>query len=66
MSDTPKILILDDDQDFLDLYKEMLTQHLPCLPEVRITSSGVRGLAMLESDPFDLLIVDLKLKRSFA
>ena len=30
-----KILLLDDEQDFLDLYQEMLGQHLSMLPEVR-------------------------------
>ncbi|MDB6068393.1 MAG: hypothetical protein JWR26_4601, partial [Pedosphaera sp.] len=32
MSDRPKILLLDDDQDLLDLYKEILSQ-LPSHPE---------------------------------
>ena len=41
----PKILLLDDDQDFLDLYKEMLSQHLPSLPDVRIANSGARIVA---------------------
>ncbi len=54
-----KILLLDDDQDILDLYKEMLGQHLSCLPEIRTASSGARALALLESEPFTLLIADL-------
>ena len=59
----PKILLLDDDLDFLDLYREMLSQHLSCLPEVRVASSGARALAMIESEPFQLLIVDLNMPK---
>src|SRR6266852_4548142 len=63
MSGPPKILLLDDDQDFLDLYREMLSQHLSSLPDVRVASSGSRGLAMLESEPFNFLIVDLNMPK---
>jgi CheY-like chemotaxis protein len=59
----PKILLLDDDQDFLDLYREMLSKHLSCLPEVRTASSGPRALALLESETFTLLIVDLHMPK---
>src|SRR5437868_14766671 len=59
----PKILLLDDDQDFLDLYREMLSQHLSCLPDVRVASTGARALAMLESELFHLLIVDLNMPK---
>ncbi|HMJ65696.1 MAG TPA: response regulator [Candidatus Binatia bacterium] len=63
MAAQPKILLLDDDQDFLDLYKEMLSQHLSCLPEVRTASSGSRALSLLESEAFALLIVDLNMPK---
>ena len=59
----PKILLLDDDQDFLDLYREMLSQHLSCLPDVRVASTGARALALLESEQFHLLIVDLNMPK---
>lgn len=59
----PKILLLDDDLDFLELYREMLSQHLSCLPEVRVASTGARALAMLESEPYQLLIVDLNMPK---
>lgn len=59
----PKIVLVDDDQDFLDLYKEMLSQHLSCLPEVRTASSGARALALLESEPFSLMIIDLNMPK---
>ncbi|HYV32175.1 MAG TPA: response regulator, partial [Candidatus Binatia bacterium] len=54
---------MDDDQDFLDLYREMLSQHLPSLPEVRVANSGARALSLLESEQFTLLIVDLNLPK---
>lgn len=63
MAAQARILLLDDEQDFLDLYREMLSQHLPSLPEVRVASSGSRALALLESEPFTLLIVDLNMPK---
>lgn len=63
MLQQPRILLLDDDQDFLDLYKEMLGQHLPSLPEVRTAASGPRALAMLEAEPYNLMIVDLQMPK---
>lgn len=63
MAAPPKILLLDDDQDFLDLYREMLSQHLPSLPEVRTANSGARALSMLESETFTMLIVDLNMPK---
>jgi len=59
----PRILLLDDDQDFLDLYREMLSQHLPSAPEVRSVNSGSRALALLDSEPFNLLVVELNLPK---
>lgn len=59
----PKILLLDDDQDFLDLYSEMLTQHLPSLPEVKVANSGARALSLLEVESFNLIIVDLNMPK---
>jgi CheY-like chemotaxis protein len=57
-----KILVLDDDADWLTLSREMLAQ-LPSKPEVRTASSGKRALAMLDAEPFRLLICDLKMPR---
>ena len=58
----PRILLLDDDPDVLDLYQETLLQ-LPSEPEVHITTSGARAMAMLESEPFNVLISDLKMPK---
>lgn len=59
----PTILLLDDDQDFIDLYREMLSQHLPSMPEVRVANSGARALSILESEQFNLLIADLNMPK---
>lgn len=57
-----KILLLDDDQDILDLYREMLTA-LPSEPEVQTASTGARAIALLEAESFNLLISDLKMPK---
>jgi CheY-like chemotaxis protein len=57
-----KILLLDDDPALLDMYQEVLRQ-LPSKPDVHIASSGARGMAMLEAEPFRLLICDLKMPK---
>jgi CheY-like chemotaxis protein len=62
MDATYKILLLDDDPDLLDMYREILAQ-LPSHPEVHTASSGARAMAMLEAEPFRLLISDLKMPK---
>jgi len=57
-----KILILDDDTDWLDTCRDFLAQ-LPSQPEIRIAASGVRALAMLDAQKFRVLICDLKMPR---
>src|SRR5213594_2097079 len=57
-----KILLLDDDPALIDLYREILCQ-LPSRPEILSASSGSRALAMLEAEPFRLLICDLKMPK---
>ncbi|HUZ06055.1 MAG TPA: response regulator [Candidatus Paceibacterota bacterium] len=57
-----KILILDDDADWLDTCRDFLAQ-LPSQPEIRIAASGVRTLAMLDAQKFRVLICDLKMPR---
>src|SRR5664280_952952 len=57
-----KILVLDDDADWLNLCNEMFAQ-LPSKPEIRTVASGARALALLETEPFRLLICDLKMPR---
>ena len=57
-----RILLVDDDSDLLGMYQEILKQ-LPSRPEIRTAVSGTRALAMLEAEPFRLLICDLKMPK---
>lgn len=57
-----KILLLDDDPDLLEMYRDILSD-LPSRPEVHTASSGPRAVAMLDDEPFRLLISDLKMPK---
>src|ERR1041385_2876336 len=63
MAANPKILLGDDDEAVLEMYQAMLSQHLPSAPEVRTAATGVKALAMLDSEIFNLLIVDLQMPK---
>jgi CheY-like chemotaxis protein len=56
----PRILLVDDDRQFLRLYRDLLAKQ-PSAPDVRTAENGSRALAKLESDRFDLLVCDLKM-----
>jgi CheY-like chemotaxis protein len=62
MAPRHKLLLLDDDEQMLELYKELL-QQLPSQPEVTVSDSGARAIALLESEPFSLLITDLRMPK---
>jgi CheY-like chemotaxis protein len=62
MDERHRILLVDDDPDLLDMYRETLAQ-LPSRPEIRTATSGPRAMAMLEAEPFRLLICDLKMPK---
>jgi len=62
MSKSHRVLLVDDEQDLLDLYKEILSQ-LPSRPEIVTSASGARALALLESEEFSLLVCDLNMPR---
>src|SRR5215470_9691633 len=62
MATRHKILLLDDDPRLLETYQHLL-QQLPSQPEILTASSGPRGLAMLEAEPFRLLICDLRMPK---
>src|SRR5277367_4208308 len=62
MSKKHKILLLDDDEQMLEIYQELLRQ-LPSQPEVHVSNSGARAIALLESEPFTLLITDLRMPK---
>jgi CheY-like chemotaxis protein len=57
-----RILLLDDDSDLLEVYREILAR-LPSKPEIHTVTSGARALAMLGSEPFSLLLCDLKMPK---
>jgi len=62
MDTRPKILLVDDDPDLVELYQSVLGQ-LPSRPEIRTANSGQRALAMLASEPFRLMVCDLKMPK---
>jgi CheY-like chemotaxis protein len=57
-----KILILDDETAWLEVNRETLSQ-LPSKPEIRTVNSGARAVALLDAEPFRLLICDLKMPK---
>jgi CheY-like chemotaxis protein len=57
-----RILLVDDQQELLDMYREWLT-NLPSRPEVHASSTGAHALALLESESFDLLVTDLRMPK---
>jgi len=63
MDTRQNILLVDDDQNLLDMWREILVGGLPGRPEVQTATSGPRALAMLEAEPFDLLICELSMPR---
>jgi CheY-like chemotaxis protein len=62
MESRHKVLIVDDDPAVLELYRDLLSQ-LPSRPEIFTTTSGARALSMLKSEPFRLLLCDLKMPK---
>jgi CheY-like chemotaxis protein len=57
-----RILLLDDDPDLLEVYREILAR-LPSKPEIHTVTSGARALSLLSSEPFSLLLCDLKMPK---
>ena len=57
-----RILLVDDDPDLLDMYQAIL-KELPSKPEIDTANSGARAIALLETEPYRLLITDLKMPR---
>ncbi|HEX4122114.1 MAG TPA: response regulator [Verrucomicrobiae bacterium] len=57
-----KLLLLDDDEQMLEMY-QVLLRELPSHPEVTVSNSGARAIALLESEPFTLLITDLRMPK---
>jgi CheY-like chemotaxis protein len=57
-----RILLLDDDGDWLDMCREFLAR-LPSKPEIHTANSGMRALALLDAQAFRVLLCDLKMPR---
>jgi len=55
-----KILVLDDEGDWLEVCREFLSR-LPSKPDIRTVSSGMGALSLLDAEPFQLLVCDLKM-----
>ena len=62
MDSQNKILILDDDNDWLSLCRDLLAT-LPSQPEVFTANTARRALAIIESEKIRLLVCDLKMPR---
>ena len=60
MAARQKILILDDEQELLEIYQEILAR-LPSQPEIRTANSGQEAISLLENDPMALILVDLNM-----
>jgi CheY-like chemotaxis protein len=60
MKPKTKILLVDDDQDFLEMHKAVLKNHGY---DVLIASSGHEGLEKVRSDMPDLIILDLMMEK---
>jgi DNA-binding NarL/FixJ family response regulator len=57
-----KILILDDDTDWLTLCRDLLVS-LPSKPEILTANTARRALTLIETEKVRLLICDLKMPR---
>jgi len=62
MANRHKILLLDDDPELLDAFS-MIIGRLPSEPEIHTANNGPRAMAMMESEPYRLLICDLKMPK---
>lgn len=62
MENRNKILILDDDTDWLSLCRDLLST-LPSAPEIFTANAARRALAIIEAEKIRLLICDLKMPR---
>jgi len=57
-----KVLILDDDPGILEIYKKIINR-LPSHPKVQVADNATSALALLEAEPFDLFITDLRMPK---
>ena len=48
MTGLTKVLIVDDDEEFLSLYQKLLSQHVTVAGGVLTANTGQRALGLLE------------------
>ena len=60
MAPRPFILIVDDEPEILEMYRDVLAQ-LPSHPEIHTATSGARAIAMLESVAYAVFLCDLRM-----
>jgi CheY-like chemotaxis protein len=56
------VLIVDNDQHVLDIYKESISR-LSSAPQIQTATTGMRAIALLDSLPFSLMLTDLNMPR---
>src|ERR1700716_4072628 len=62
MATRHKILLLDDDPELLETF-QLLLSRLPSSPEIHTANNGPRAMAMMEAEPYRLLICDLRMPK---
>ena len=62
MEPRDKILVLDDESDWLEVCREILGR-LPSKPDIRTASSGMSALSLLDAEAFQVLLCDLRMPR---
>lgn len=62
MSTRHRILLVDDNPSVLETYQALL-EALPSHPEIKTAGNGPRALAMLEDQPYRLLVCDLMMPK---
>lgn len=60
MAAKQRILILDDETDILEIYQEILAR-LPSQPEIVTCDTGSQAIALIESQAFNLMLLDLRM-----
>ena len=59
----PKVLLVDDDKDLLDLYREIWRNCPAAVRKSPHSTSGARAIAMMEAEPSTILVCDLNMPK---
>lgn len=60
MNDTIRVLLVDDEDGFISALSKRLTRRGM---SVSTASGGEEAMALLETDPFDVMVLDVKMPR---